>query len=109
MLGEGLAKGVPVWRNGNQRNTCERPMTEPAPTIHFGRNLNGVEWVYQDNRSEGVQRASTPVTVEEAAALQSFPPDYPWQGSRTAKFRQVGNAVPPLLARAILAALLEAK
>lgn len=136
-------------------------MTEPAPTIHFGHNLNCVEWVYQDNRSEDFQRGpvsldrpaptlgtnvrlskwvnqrpattvngdariSEPghhdenesgsqqknavrVTVAEAATLQSFPADHPWQGSRTAQFRQIGNAVPPLLARAILAALLETK
>lgn len=45
------------------------------------------------------------LTVEESAALQTFPDDMRWHGSQSAQFRQIGNAVPPLLAYAVARAL----
>lgn len=50
------------------------------------------------------------LTTAECATLQDFPPDHPWRGTKTAIYRQIGNAVPPTLAevvaRAVLAAVL---
>lgn len=115
-----------VYVNGNQPNSARRPATQPAPTVMFGHRSNDVRWV-----SAGVTGAGRPktpeqpadtitgkgtaywtntpdsvrVTVQEAGILQSFPADYPWQGSRTKQYEQVGNAVPPLLAAHILASL----
>jgi DNA (cytosine-5)-methyltransferase 1 len=65
---------------------------DPATTIVAGHNRSSSEL------PNGSGADSVRVSVEEAAILQTFPPDYPWQGSRTSQFQQVGNAIPPRLA-----------
>lgn len=79
--------------------------TEPATTIagrglvpHPGSNANRFNGATK-SRNDGIR-----ITLEEAARLQSFPDGYPWQGSQSARFQQVGNAIPPLLALHVLAA-----
>jgi DNA (cytosine-5)-methyltransferase 1 len=41
------------------------------------------------------------LTVQQAAIIQGFPPDWDFQGRKTARYRQVGNAFPPPVAEAV--------
>lgn len=68
---------------------------KPAPTIDTGHRHH---FHYKWNRVP---------TVRESARIQSFPDDFIFLGNKTQQFRQVGNAVPPLLAEAVAKSLRE--
>lgn len=53
----------------------------------------------------GPESARIRPTVAEVAVLQTFPADHPWQGTKGKQHEQIGNAVPPVMAGAILAAV----
>lgn len=56
----------------------------------------------------GETRTCRRLTVRESARLQSFPDDYFFEGTQNQQYAQVGNAVPPLLAYAVGAAIAKA-
>lgn len=62
---------------------------KPAPTIDTGHRHH---FHYKYNRVP---------TVRECARIQSFPDDFIFLGNKTQQFRQVGNAVPPLMAQRV--------
>jgi len=62
---------------------------KPAPTIDTGHRHH---FHYKFNRVP---------TVRECARIQSFPDDFIFLGNKTHQFRQVGNAVPPLMAQRV--------
>jgi DNA (cytosine-5)-methyltransferase 1 len=82
----------------------------PSPTIvgTFAADVVAAPgWRKAGDGPRQSQPGSVRVSVTEAAVLQTFPPDYPWQGPKTARHQQVGNAVPPVLAAALLRAVLD--
>jgi DNA (cytosine-5)-methyltransferase 1 len=78
---------------GDASKRGERTINQPAATLTS--KADRMKW-------DGVRR----LTAEEAATLQSYPSSFTFTGKT---FLQIGNAVPPLLAQAILAALIGIK
>ncbi|MEU1052059.1 DNA cytosine methyltransferase [Streptomyces sp. NPDC005876] len=91
-----------MLRVGNRPSATRRRLDQPAPTLLFAKALNDVSWIDADGHP--IRR----LTVQEAAVLQGFPAAYPWSGSRTKQFEQIGNAVPAPLAAAVLRPLVPA-
>jgi DNA (cytosine-5)-methyltransferase 1 len=104
LTGAAGAKGMWQW---------ERPATTIAgdPRItarcHHDDGTQGANAKTTDQVRAGDYEGTEPVklTLAEALTLQSFPPGYPVQGTKSKQFEQVGNAVPPLLAGHVVAAV----
>lgn len=96
---DGVAKTLPASMGGNAT-----PIVDQEELA-----LDAEPWVveYHDRLVRGgrplkrAPRRMRRITIQEAAALQTFPPGWTFAGPQVAQYRQIGNAVPPRLAYAV--------
>lgn len=89
-------KHVPPYDPGKFPNKWWKlEPTSPSRTLTAHLGKDSYSHIHWDSRQQRT------ITVREAARLQSFPDGFRFAGAMNAGFRQIGNAVPPMLALAI--------
>ncbi|MFJ8438957.1 DNA cytosine methyltransferase [Kitasatospora griseola] len=84
---------------GDPKKRGIRTSKQPSFTVTGKVSRNAIR-----RHPDGPALTPDRLTIAEAGILQTFPPDYPWDGNDQSQ--QVGNAVPPLFGMHVLAAAL---
>ena len=87
---------IPPYRSDNFPEKWRKLIRdEPSWTVTAHLAKDSYSHIHYDSRQARM------ITIREAARLQSFPDAWKFEGNMGDRFRQIGNAVPPLMAAAI--------
>lgn len=86
-------------KNSNHIKYRNLEWDKPSPTVVAHLYKDGLMFIHPDKEQ------ARSITIREAARLQSFPDDFEFEGTLGDKYKMIGNAVPPLMAKEIANAL----
>lgn len=105
-----------LWHPSYERRAFRR-VQDGTPTERRGGPPAGLRRLHGDEPSKAITGGALRdflhpsehrlLTLRECAVLQTFPVDFPFVGSQADRIQQIGNAVPPLLARRVAESLLQ--
>ncbi len=93
-----------VWTMSGGQWWIERPATTIAGDTRVwppGHKINADDIAAGRSGHDRAGSNAIRLEIHELATLQGFPPDWTWVGTKTSIARQIGNAVPPALARVL--------
>lgn len=94
------ANTLPASMGGNRTPIVEQPILEDPAALSWVEEYHAHLW-QGGSPTHSVPASLRRLTIQEAAALQTFPPQMYWSGSQSSVFRQIGNAVPPALGQMV--------
>lgn len=98
---------LPASMGGNKTPIIDTRLLKDATATDWLKTVHAKAAKGTDMGKVKVPRFMRRITVSEAAALQGFPKEFEFCGSRCDKYKQIGNSVPPPLAYAVAKAVVK--
>ena len=106
---DGIAPTLPASMGGNKTPIVdETALYDASVSDWFAGYHTGLLAGTADPTGTAVPGTVRRLTVKECAAIQTFPANYRFSGSKTKQYRQIGNAVPCRFAKAVASAVRDA-